>query len=54
MRSLYPHAKGILLGLKEKGIDVAIAARSPTADIATIFFNKLGFSPLINLFHFSL
>ncbi|XP_022632378.1 magnesium-dependent phosphatase 1-like [Vigna radiata var. radiata] len=28
MCSLYPHAKGILLGLKEKGIAVAIASRT--------------------------
>jgi len=46
MPSLYPHAKGILLALKEKGIDVAIASRSPTADIATAFLNKLGLSSL--------
>jgi len=46
MPSLYPHAKGILLALKEKGIDVAIASRSPTADIATAFLNKLNLSSL--------
>uniref|UniRef100_A0A2P2MNJ1 Magnesium-dependent phosphatase n=1 Tax=Rhizophora mucronata TaxID=61149 RepID=A0A2P2MNJ1_RHIMU len=39
--SLYPHAKGILYALKEKGIDVAIASRSPTADIARTFLDKL-------------
>ncbi|ONK55963.1 uncharacterized protein A4U43_C10F2740 [Asparagus officinalis] len=42
MPSLYPHAKGIIHALKDKGIDVAIASRSPTADIATTFLNKLG------------
>ncbi|RDX60402.1 putative ubiquitin-like-specific protease 2B [Mucuna pruriens] len=46
MPSLYPHAKGILLALKEKGIDVAIASRSPTADIATAFLNKLSLSSI--------
>ncbi|GAU24075.1 hypothetical protein TSUD_388680 [Trifolium subterraneum] len=40
--SLYPHAMGILLALKHKGIDIAIASRSPTADIAKAFLNKLG------------
>uniref|UniRef100_I1M2N3 Magnesium-dependent phosphatase-1 n=1 Tax=Glycine max TaxID=3847 RepID=I1M2N3_SOYBN len=44
--SLYPHAKGILLALKEKGIDIAIASRSPTADIATAFLNKLNLTPM--------
>ncbi|KAF5448433.1 hypothetical protein F2P56_028969 [Juglans regia] len=41
MPSLYPHAKGILYALKEKGIDLAIASRSPTADIAKTFIDKL-------------
>ncbi|KAH7865013.1 hypothetical protein Vadar_001175 [Vaccinium darrowii] len=41
MPSLYPHAKGILYALKDKGIDVAIASRSPTADIAKTFLDKL-------------
>ncbi|XP_012572210.1 uncharacterized protein [Cicer arietinum] len=40
--SLYPHAMGILSALKLKGIDVAIASRSPTSDIAKAFLNKLG------------
>ncbi|KAK7302578.1 hypothetical protein RJT34_13470 [Clitoria ternatea] len=44
--SLYPHAKGILLALKEKGVDLAIASRSPTSDIATSFLNKLGLTPM--------
>lgn len=41
MPSLYPHAKGILHALKDKGIDVAIASRSPTPDIANTFLEKL-------------
>jgi magnesium-dependent phosphatase 1 len=41
MPSLYPHAKGIVHALKEKGIDIAIASRSPTADIANTFLDKL-------------
>jgi len=39
---MYPHAKGILYALKDKGIDVAIASRSPTPDIAKTFLGKLG------------
>ncbi|XP_047182769.1 magnesium-dependent phosphatase 1-like [Vigna umbellata] len=46
MRSLCPHTKGILLALKEKGIDVAIASRSPTANLTTVFLNKLVLSSL--------
>nr|DAD22113.1 TPA_asm: hypothetical protein HUJ06_023576 [Nelumbo nucifera] len=42
MPSLYPHAKGILHALKDKGIDVAVASRSPTPDIAKTFLDKLG------------
>ncbi|XP_068653720.1 uncharacterized protein [Aristolochia californica] len=42
MPSLYPQARGILYALKDKGIDIAIASRSPTADIAKKFLNKLG------------
>lgn len=38
---MYPHAKGILDALKDKGIDIAIASRSPTADIANTFIDKL-------------
>ncbi|KAI3435111.1 uncharacterized protein J3R85_006546, partial [Psidium guajava] len=41
MPSLYPHAKGILYALKDKGIDVAIASRSPTPDIGKTFLEKL-------------
>ncbi|KAF8406093.1 hypothetical protein HHK36_008173 [Tetracentron sinense] len=40
--SLFPHARGILYALKDKGIDLAIASRSPTSDIAMNFLNKLG------------
>ncbi|XAR53022.1 Protein-tyrosine-phosphatase [Bertholletia excelsa] len=40
--SLYPHSKGILFALKDKGVDVAIASRSPTPDTARTFINKLG------------
>ncbi|XP_031385867.1 magnesium-dependent phosphatase 1-like [Punica granatum] len=42
MPYLYPHAMGILQALKDKGIDVAIASRSPTPDIAKTFLDKLG------------
>ncbi|GMY38994.1 magnesium-dependent phosphatase 1 [Fagus crenata] len=45
MPSLYPHAKGIVHALKEKGIDIAIASRSPTADIANTFLDKLSLKP---------
>lgn len=38
---LYPQAKGIMYALKDKGIDMAIASRSPTPDIAKTFLNKL-------------
>ncbi|KAF7843023.1 magnesium-dependent phosphatase 1 [Senna tora] len=41
MPSMYPQAKGILYALKDKGIDVAIASRSPTADTARTFLDKL-------------
>ncbi|KAL7002979.1 protein-tyrosine-phosphatase [Sarracenia purpurea var. burkii] len=41
MPSLYPHAKGILYALKDKGVDVAVASRSPTPDIAKTFLEKL-------------
>ncbi|OMO56280.1 HAD-superfamily phosphatase, subfamily IIIC [Corchorus capsularis] len=39
---LYPQAKGILLALKEKEIDLAIASRSPTPEIAKPYLDKLG------------
>ena len=42
MPYLFPQARGILYALKEKGIDMAIASRSPTSKIAKAFLNKLG------------
>ncbi|XP_004504843.1 uncharacterized protein [Cicer arietinum] len=39
--SLYPHSRGILSALRDKGIDAAIASKSPTPDIATVFLQKL-------------
>ncbi|KAL3843791.1 hypothetical protein ACJIZ3_001194 [Penstemon smallii] len=42
MPSLYPNAKGIIYALKDKGVDLAIASRSPTPDIANTFLQKLG------------
>ncbi|KQK13328.2 magnesium-dependent phosphatase 1 isoform X1 [Brachypodium distachyon] len=44
--SLYRHAKGIVCALKEKGVDMAIASRSPTPDIATAFIGKLELQPM--------
>ncbi|XP_078442140.1 haloacid dehalogenase-like hydrolase (HAD) superfamily protein [Wolffia australiana] len=41
MPRLYPQARGILHALKDKGIDIAIASRSPTPDIAKAFLEKL-------------
>lgn len=41
MPHLYTHAKGIMYALKDKGIDMAIASRSPTPDIAKTFLTKL-------------
>ncbi|KAH9712708.1 Magnesium-dependent phosphatase-1 family protein expressed [Citrus sinensis] len=50
---LYPHAKGILEALKEKGIHVAVASRSPAPDIAKTFLHKLGihsmFVPMVSI-----
>ncbi|XP_010518234.1 PREDICTED: magnesium-dependent phosphatase 1 isoform X1 [Camelina sativa] len=46
MPSLYPQAKGILSALKEKGIEMAIASRSPTSDIAITFLDKLNIKPM--------
>ena len=46
MPSLYPHARGILHAFKEKGVDVAIASRSPTADIAKTFLDKLNITSM--------
>ncbi|KAI9125226.1 hypothetical protein K1719_003842 [Acacia pycnantha] len=39
---LYPQARGILYAIKEKGIDMAIASRSPTSNIAKTFLDKMG------------
>jgi hypothetical protein len=46
MPSMYPQAKGILSALKEKGIEMAIASRSPTSDIANTFLDKLNIKPM--------
>lgn len=46
MPYLYPQAKGIVYALKEKGIDMAIASRSPTSDIAKTFIDKLSLKPM--------
>ena len=40
MPSLYKDARGILNAFKEKGVDVAIASRSPAADTAKTFLDK--------------
>jgi magnesium-dependent phosphatase 1 len=40
--SLYPEAMGILNALKQKGVTMAVASRTPTPDIANCFLNKLG------------
>ncbi|KAJ6821379.1 magnesium-dependent phosphatase 1-like [Iris pallida] len=47
MPVLYPHAKGILYALKDKGISLAIASRSPAADIAKAFIDKLAIQQLL-------
>uniref|UniRef100_I1KL52 Magnesium-dependent phosphatase-1 n=1 Tax=Glycine max TaxID=3847 RepID=I1KL52_SOYBN len=39
--SLFPHSRGILHALKQERIDVAIASKSPTPDIATTYLDKL-------------
>ncbi|KAF3439205.1 hypothetical protein FNV43_RR17480 [Rhamnella rubrinervis] len=39
---LYPEARGIVYALKEKGIDMAVASRSPTPNIAKAFLGNLG------------
>ncbi|CAJ1936137.1 unnamed protein product [Sphenostylis stenocarpa] len=39
--SLFPHSRGILHALKHQRIDVAIASKSPTPDIATTYLHKL-------------
>ncbi|KAJ1685673.1 hypothetical protein LUZ63_017063 [Rhynchospora breviuscula] len=42
----YPHATGITRALKDKGIDVAIASRSPRPDIARSFLEIMGIQSL--------
>lgn len=42
MPSMYLHCKDILNALKDKGVKMAIASRSPTRDIAETFLDKLG------------
>ncbi|CAM6117130.1 unnamed protein product [Calypogeia fissa] len=42
---LYPQAKSAIQALKAKGVLVAVASRSPTADIARTFLNKLDLLP---------
>ncbi|KAG0568500.1 hypothetical protein KC19_6G023600 [Ceratodon purpureus] len=39
--SLYPEAKGVLDALRQKGVTMAVASRTPTPDIARCFLNKL-------------
>ncbi|KAL2343839.1 hypothetical protein Fmac_005124 [Flemingia macrophylla] len=39
--SLFPQTRGILHALKHQRVDVAIASKSPTPDIATTFLDKL-------------
>ncbi|PON98327.1 Magnesium-dependent phosphatase-1 type [Trema orientale] len=46
MPSLYKDARGILNAFKEKGVDIAIASRSPTADIAKTFLDKLNITSM--------
>ncbi|XAR73490.1 Protein-tyrosine-phosphatase [Bertholletia excelsa] len=46
MPYLYPEATGILHALKDKGISMAVASRSPTPQIATAFLHKLGIHSL--------
>ncbi|KAM7250976.1 hypothetical protein ACFE04_022859 [Oxalis oulophora] len=41
MPSFYPHVNGILYALKDNGIRMAVASRSPTPDIANAFLDKL-------------
>jgi hypothetical protein len=39
--SFYPEVKGVLSALRQKGVTMAIASRTPTLDIARCFHNKL-------------
>ncbi|KAK9284542.1 hypothetical protein L1049_023717 [Liquidambar formosana] len=47
MPYLYPHAKGILYALKDKGINMAIASRSPTPEIGRTFLDNLGIQSML-------
>nr|GLL46023.1 magnesium-dependent phosphatase 1-like [Ipomoea trifida] len=47
MPRLYPQVNGILCALKEVGIGVGIASRSPTPDIANDFLSKLGIKSMV-------
>ncbi|PRQ48481.1 putative protein-tyrosine-phosphatase [Rosa chinensis] len=44
MPYLYPQALPILHALKEKGVSMAVASRSPTPDVAKSFLQTLGIS----------
>ncbi|XP_062082623.1 uncharacterized protein LOC133788952 [Humulus lupulus] len=46
MPYLYKDASGILQAFKEKGVDLAIASRSPTADTAKTFLDKLNITTM--------
>ena len=54
MPYLYPQATGIIHAIREKGIDVAIASRSPAPAIAESLLEKLGlesfFAAQVNYF----
>lgn len=45
---LYPHATDILYALKDKGVKLAIASRSPTPVIANTFLEKLGIKSMFD------
>ncbi|KAF3334348.1 magnesium-dependent phosphatase 1 isoform X1 [Carex littledalei] len=42
----YPHATGITQALKDKGVDLAVASRSPTPDIAKSYLEIMGIQSL--------
>ncbi|KAF4388200.1 hypothetical protein G4B88_021896 [Cannabis sativa] len=46
MPSLYRMLGGILQAFKEKGVDLAIASRSPAADTAKTFLDKLNITTM--------
>ena len=43
---LYREVSGILHALKEKGIEMAVASRTPTPKVAYSFLQKLGFDSI--------